>query len=748
MTNFKMDAYKNGEKIKVSVQTSGTYKCPREYEPLSSLRVVGIDTESRMYKNHLTTITTQVHLQDKSELIVTDNHNYAITAVFDILFPLFAEHDKASYTKQRAKRDRHDGKGAHRDGSRKAIKPILAVFYNLEYDGPRLFGNHPQFMRVTTAELDNPRIQVGVYEVELKTCLLAGGAPNFEFNVRKDGKIIRVLGHDMWGYWKAGLDKSAKQVLPNSTGKIEIEKTDHDQTWEAFLQLPTNEQEKFYEYSRKDAELTRDLYLATVQLLLQIAPGQEGSSIVIRRDGTIPVSAPSAAARIAFAGGPEEWDLPPEWVYKMGAKTYAGARVFNRRRAFVDDIIVKDISSAYPHAMSIIPDPATCYYQLLSEQSFEIERWKGQWGVMCVSGHNYDPYYPCLRIHDLEGKRLRYVHGDFSKVWATIPEIVIGVVSGRLRIDTIHEGCHMQGSTEDSFLRKFILHVYDIKSKNEKDSPMYLMSKLLMNSLYGKLVEIQVSTRWIDERSFFQKVLKIPDIATQKRIAEVQDAYKDGEEGLDKLFSAWTSEYPTVQETISVLDVLKEKPARSGQFYLPMHGAQITGFVSAKLGLAAYCTQALQGDTDSIFFKACNIDGMEAYKDLMLIAGYDCPDEGLGSFETEISEASGYLVKTKMYALKYEKKDGSIGFKCANHGMRGVRDKKEAYALLETVMQDGTASYTKKQVRKWRTAYKKSIVTGEDVPPGEFFDQVMEIKAPNNPDQELDQWGEWVWKEF
>ena len=747
MTSFTMDGYKNGEKIKIAVHTSGRYKAPKEYAPLDVNRIVGIDTESRKYHDKLTTVTTQVHLYDKSELVVTAEHTYAIIAVFDVLFPRFAVHDKASYTKQRVRRARKDGKVC-RDGNRMTITPVLGVFYNLEYDGPRLFGNHPQFMRATTAELDNVRIQVGEYEVEIKSCMLKGGAPNFEFFVRRDGLILRLIGHDMWGYWKAGLDRTAKQLLGPDRGKVDIDKEDHDQTWEAFLMLTEEEREKFFHYSRIDAELTRDIYLATVELLLQVAPSSDGGvgkSVVIRRDGTIPISAPSAAARIAFAGGPSEWELPPEWVYKMGAETYAGARVFNRCRSHVEDITVMDISSAYPHAMSIIPDPATCHYVLLGEQDFDVERWKGQFGVMQVSGENYDPYYPCLRVHDLAGKRLRYVHGPFEKVWATIPEIVIGVVSGRLRIDTIHTGCHMQGSAEHSFLRSFIQKVYDIKSRSAKDSPMYLMAKLLMNALYGKLVEVQVSTRWIDERAHFEQVLKIPDIQKAYRLAELHAAYDDGIEGLDRLFDQWSSEYPDIQESVPLIEVLKEKPARAGQFYLPMHGAQITGFVSAKLGLAARCTEARQGDTDSIFFFSQNIGGMEAYHDFMLAAGYDCPAEGLGCFELEVEDASGYLVKTKMYALKYEK-NGEIRYKCANHGMRGVKSKQEAYDLLEMVMREGSARYTKKQVRKWLTAYKASIKTGEDVVPGEFYDQEVVITAPNNPDQELDEYGEWVWK--
>lgn len=766
MTTFEMKAYKNGELVNVEVHNSGKYKRPKEYQALSVYRVVGVDTESRKYREKLTTVTTQIHLHDESKLIITADYEYAITAVFDTLFPMFAEKDSEHDTKQRARRTRKDGKIC-RDGSRKTIAPVLAVFYNLEYDVPRLFGNHPQFMRATTAEFDNVRVQIGDYEVEIIRCLLKGGAPSFEFKVRKEGQIFRLLGQDMWGYWKAGLDTTAKQLLGPDSGKDQFAKEDHEQTWEAFLLLSEEEQDKFFQYSRTDARLTRDIYLATVDLLMKIQPSnvqqlmdnlssatdseshdlKMGHSIVIRRDGTIPVSAPSAAARIAFAMGLPEWDLPKEWVYRYGAATYAGARVFNRRRSYVEDITVMDISSAYPHAMSILPDPARCKYVLLGEQPFDVERWKGQFGTMCVSGENFDAYYPCLRIHDLQGKRLRYVHGKFKKVWASIPEIVIGVISGRLRIDTIHTGCHIQGTSDQSFLRGFIQKVYQIKSDSPKDSPMYLMAKLLMNALYGKLVEIQVSTRWIDEKAHFEPVLAIPDLAKPIRQSELMMAYDDGKEGLDKLFDTWKKQYPSVTKTIPVIQVLKEKPAKSGQFYMPMHGAQITGFVSAKLGLAAHCTNALQGDTDSIFFLSKDTGGMIRYRELMLEAGYDAPETGLGSFELEVEGASGYLVKTKMYALKYEKK-GEIRYKCANHGMRGVKSKEEAYILLETVMKEGEAKYSKKQVRKWLTAYKASIKSGEEVAPGEFFDQIVVIKAPNNPDQELDDKGDWIWKEL
>lgn len=791
-----IQGYKLGMQIDIALRTTRTFKKPKGGTPLPKNDVFAIDVEARNYKGKLTTVLVQVHLFDHTEVIETKDVEYPITAALDVLFPAYAEHEgKESYTKQREKRARKDGT-TRRDGRRKTIHPKMCIFYNMSYDLPRLFGNHPQFMRQVVSSANSVRIQVGEYEVEIVSLFLTGGAPNFEMYIRRDGRIMRIYGRDLFGYWKNGLDATSKSLL--GEGKVDLDGDEEDDegishllSQEEFELLSQKDQDKFKEYSAKDAQLTRDCYLATVDVLMKI------DKVVVMPDGTIPVSAPSAAARIALGMGDDEWERPAQWVMQMGADAYAGARVFNRRPGYQGVVCVLDLNSAYPHAITLLPDPCSTVYRAIPEQEFNVDDWKGKWGVIYISGEGTDPYYPALRLHDLEHKRLRYVYGKFTNLAVSIPEAVIGVVSGRLRVDHIHTGCWMDGSRETSFMRKFVLTVHEKKelekSKGRKEEALAQGCKLLINAFYGKMAEVQLASSWVDEMALTEEVLCIPDIEKEPAQSALLRAYSEGSleseghsgsEGLKKLFDTWKAQYPDITEVKHLDEVLDgNKPAKAGNFYLPMHAAQITGFVSAQLGLGAFSMNAIQGDTDSLMPAMTAEEAvrhLKLYQWYMTESGYDCPMTGLGAFEVEIDEAVGYFVKSKNYALHYVKeldektylkylimnakkkkkgeretvlyqKDGvwcAELYKAAKHGMPGV-DAYQAFNLYRHFLAEGPQEFTtKKRPVTARVAYKRTLATGKIHIPGVFEDHRVIMSAPDDPNQEKTDAGERVWKKM
>lgn len=749
-----INGYKNGKKIDIFVRNDKAYKKCKEHKTLDPTRIIGVDTESLRNgddNEDLRTLSVQCHTYKESYVQDTRDLDTPITACFDMLWNEYSTSDIEPFNNtQRKKRKRelpHD-KRSHRDGRVNTIPPILWVFYNLEYDFGRLYQKNVQMIRTITANLDSVRIQVDNYEIEIVSQLVTGSCPSFEYFVRKEGRIMRILGMDIGAYWKGGLNKTAQAILKGE-GKVNMSKEVFHLSLQLFDALPQEDKDLFWQYASEDARLTRDIYLATVDLLVQVEP------LVIKRNGVIPASAPGASAKIAFSWGSEnEWLLPPTYIHQAGMNAYAGARVFNRKSQYVEDIMVLDIVSAYPHVMTLLPDPCTCSYPLVKQHTFTLEAFKGQWGVVKIKGEGLDPLYPALRMHDEQNCRLRYIYGKFDELWTTIPEMVIGVVSGRLRVDHIYTGFFIEGDNTESFLRKFVLEMFRIKDESEKNSPMYLLSKLLMNSLYGKLVEVKLANvTSIQDECASSLVLKVPDIEDKKQ--ELFTAYAQyGENGLLELFEEWSEQYPDVSEAIHFFELLGEThEGKAGYYFLPMHGAQITGFVSAKLGLAAHCTEALQGDTDSIFVE--DAIGLDEYEYLMQKAGYDCPSEGLGAFEVDIDHASGYLVKNKMYALTYTQ-DGQKKYKIATHGITGLklednekhldkaiesyRLKQKYFDLIERVCLTGKSVYNATQVRKLKQAYNTQKM------PGVFFDLEREISCVSDPNQELNEHGEKVWK--
>src|SRR5690606_19870627 len=99
-------------------------------------------------------------------------------------------------------------------------------------------------------------------------------------------------------------------------------------------------------------------------------------------------------------------------------------------------------------------------------------------------------------------------------------------------------------------------------------------------------------------------------------------------------------------------------------------------------------------------------------------AGYPAPTEGLGSWEMEVTNAAGYLVKTKMYSLKY----GEGRWKQAHHGIIGVRDPEALHAIMQALLQERTAQYTAKpRPRRLKQSLQRGLI------PGEFYVEDREI---------------------
>jgi hypothetical protein len=393
--------------------------------------------------------------------------------------------------------------------------------------------------------------------------------------------------------------------------------------------------------------------------------------------------------------------------------------------------------------MRWLPDPARATYRRVQPGSFSLSKYRGAWGVLVISGEGLDPDIPAIRVHDRnKGGRLRYVYGKFSRLPVTIPEIVIGVVSGRLRVDRVHDGVIMEGPVETSFLRAYVHMVYAIKEGAEKDSPLYLIAKLLMNSLYGKLIEVREQRRTLLGADGLMVIPRWADLDKSEFREAVRRTYVlDGREGLEALRAEW-AEFPLVPgepPEIFLREVLQSTEYHAGHYFLPLHAAQVTGFVAAKLGLAASVTDALQGDTDSIFTE--HPERMEEYYRLMDAAGYPAPREGLGSFTLDIAGVSGVLVKTKMYSLR--RPDGK--YKQAHHGIirlltpKGRESREYLHSLMLTLVMEGKANYATRS----RPARLKSVLRGKGVKNpdgttrklgiGEFYDEARKIALTQDP---------------
>lgn len=756
---------KNGKSVEVQEPWSREFRPSATYEPIDPARVIGVDTESFRWDGRLATVMLPIHTITDPVMIDLRPGDSPIVHLFDWLVNTYGQHeDRPSRTRQRpqgVRKERRGGRSDGRDGRRETVNPLVLVWYNAEYDLGRLIEQEQSLLRSVLMGQDSIEVTAGPYRLEIAHMCPTGSAPSFEWYVRDPERklVVRLIGRDMWGYWKGGLEQTAKALRGMGvTSKIKIAGELGDDVFERdWLSLSEAEKEAIRRYALQDSKTTREIYLATVDLLVHI------DARVIRSDGTIPASAPGAAAKIAFQKafdieGLKTWSRPPKWVSQFGLDAYAGGRVFCRKSGLVTDLTVLDITSAYPDAMRWLPDPARCEYVRVKPGLFHVEQFRGKWGTLTISGCGIDPHFPALRIHDPVHNRLRYVYGSFQQITATIPEIMLGVASGRLLVDQVHDGVIMVGTADTSFLRIYVEMVFRIKEENERDTPLYLIAKLLMNSLYGKLIEVREVIRsplGMDGMYLIPNWLDLTDPEFVKQLREIY--ITDGIAGLNEFWEC-NSDLAVNEQQPEVLlkEAISANEFAAGHYFLPLHAANVTGFVSAKLGLAAWATDALQGDTDSIFTTTPDLD---AYYQVMARAGYPAPETGLGSFGLDIDGVSGVLVKTKMYSLR--RGDGK--FKQAHHGiirlltpgldqvndpdperqakLRKVRQQEHLHDVMVSLVAEGEVNYdTKSRPVRLRSAVRRGLI------PGEFYAEARKIALTDDPNLERSPDGYFVWR--
>jgi hypothetical protein len=737
------------------------FRGPREFTPTEVWpaappeRVISVDTESLPTRfSPLTTVLVPVGLHDRVELLETPYGQGMAAALFKLLCEEFgvkkkpsvikkrgirhrfqAREDKASTTLDQARsiaggactkcgRSEEEHQRSPPRSRRETLEPVVVAFYNAEYDLNRLFADRLDILRAISIGTDTYRVKVGCFDIEVDRMHISSSNTSFELVVRDSTtrKCVRLCGIDLSSYWKGGLAKAAESL--GAVSKQELDPSFYQKPREEFTYKQWQE---FRNYACRDAETTREVYLKTAELLISIDPG------VVRRNGLIPISAPGAAARIignvAFEDGRSSWTRPYVWADQLGADAYLGGRSFCAEPGLHRSLVSIDLKSAYPFAMCLLPCPASSRIEPVGKsEGFNLDKWRGKFGVLVIDGESLDDVYPPFRIHDATHSRLQYVFGKFKKIAVTIPEVCIGVASGSLRVDRIHKGVWIDGSSEESFLRKAILRLFAIKEDKKNGKSLRALAKLLMNSFYGKLLEVMRSSLFINEAIIMQDFKEsLPITETLARIYAMvgpdpdellEPGYYWGEKGqqktkdfyksmMDRSFDTaeQRSRYaiysyveglsksgePSGDKSYSVRDfVRKHVKYTCGHYFMPLYGSQITGLVSGMLGAMSRCTKAVLGDTDSAHVKCPSGDpedlkGFSEYFEVMAKAGYPSPRKlrvdgkmqwvggvkgggGLGGWEVEIPPSvESVCVRLKLYSHRYRCREGA----CDDHPKGG-----------------------------------------------------------------------------
>ncbi len=152
----------------------------------------------------------------------------------------------------------------------------------------------------------------------------------------------RAAIYDVWQFYQQGsLEKTARAILGRETGKDSIPKT-----WLANMARALKlHGERVRAYCIRDAELAL-LLMDRVRTQFE----------TLKLDFARPLSPASMASR--YFGSRIRFKLP-RWTNDILRRSYNGGRIeCAKRGAFTGEIIGYDINSAYPWAMSRLPDPS------------------------------------------------------------------------------------------------------------------------------------------------------------------------------------------------------------------------------------------------------------------------------------------------------------------------------------------------------------------------------------------------------
>lgn len=257
-----------------------------------------------------------------------------------------------------------------------------------------------------------------------------------------------------------------------------------------------------------------------------------------------------------------------------------------------------DINSLYPHVMFNNEFPVSPPREIKNITLTDIKELLGI--TKCKVKAPKDIYIPVLPVHHEinRNRKLIFPTGTFTGYWDNI-QLKKALELG-YKIEPI-KGWVFKG---EKIFKDYVHKFYDMKLKSKKDTPSYVISKLLLNSLYGKFAQRQDS----------EMIMKITDPKEAKKY-----------------------------EIVGILDpdynMYRVKCESKGNFFIPQISIHVTALaqlhlyklieqVIAKDKIIAYC------DTDSIF------------TDMKMNIG-----DKLGQLKLEYPFYKGYFLLPKTYCI-------------------------------------------------------------------------------------------------
>lgn len=276
----------------------------------------------------------------------------------------------------------------------------------------------------------------------------------------------RVELRDTMRFYQGSLDNVGKLVRPDLP---KLERLD----WLGKRQ-PVRGDRAFEAYAMRDAELA--YYI-----------GREIMGWHERSDISLTVSAANFAASefthnfvppgAVFRRPQEGWTGGCYLAYHGGKNLYP-----HGKPARFEDVHVVDIKSAYPHAMTQLPDFLSNRWEY---GNFCLSNPDCFWGVYKLTGTLRPCKYPVVY-----GPKMQPQSGRVVDLWVAGPDLCEAMISGELKLESAVGLWYVDDPTAPHPLREFANHFFTARknSDNPVDRQTY---KIILNSLSGKFAELR-----------------------------------------------------------------------------------------------------------------------------------------------------------------------------------------------------------------------------------------------------------------
>ncbi len=205
----------------------------------------------------------------------------------------------------------------------------------------------------------------------------------------------------------------------------------------------------------------------------------------------------------------------PEHIRLLAEQTIHGGRasVFVPAPAFIPNVKMYDYNSFYPFSMANLPNLTEREWKKVDYFDFEHE------GFYRVSGYVHPCRIPII-IKSLN--RMDFANDEYvSDVPVASYELREALRSNEITLTKIRGYVWKPSASARNPFRDYVMHFYNLKKQHEKDNPLYIQAKLLLNSLYGKCYQTLIHPKTEHQEDY----RIIPEL---KKIVKVETLYKAG----------------------------------------------------------------------------------------------------------------------------------------------------------------------------------------------------------------------------